>query len=285
MIRLTSQQYLLGLTVALLAAHSAAVEITTLTNGEPLSALSGASASSQYFMLDVPDGATNLVIKISGGTGDADLYVKSGELPDLYSFDCRPYLYGNNESCSTLTETNIPYYIMLQGYSAYSGVTLSASYSESDSSGGDSGQSSECTMTDIQVELLATHNAARGEGRYCGSTYYPAAPELSWNCNLATAAANHNQDMVDNNFFSHTGSDGSLPWDRAQAAGYNYSYVGENIAAGYTTVDDAMSGWLASSGHCSNIMSQDYTEMGADMLYSDSADYGYYWTSVFGSPQ
>lgn len=142
----------------------------------------------------------------------------------------------------------------------------------------------DCALTQAQSDLLAAHNTARATARTCGGISYPAAPALTWNCKLATAAAGHNRDMATNNFFSHTGSNGSQPADRATAAGYSYSAIGENIAAGYTTVSSAMDGWLQSSGHCSNIMNSSYTEMGADKLEYSGSAYGTYWTSVFGRP-
>ncbi len=102
--------------------------ITPLTNGVPVTNLSGNLNSQTNFSLDVPAGATNLSFVISGGTGDADLYVKFGSQPTLSVYDCRPYLNGNNETCSFSTPQVGTYYVMLVGYSAYSGVTLVGSY-------------------------------------------------------------------------------------------------------------------------------------------------------------
>jgi hypothetical protein len=99
-----------------------------LTNGVPVTGLSGAQDSQQYFSLEVPAGATDLQVAIFGGTGDADLYVRFGALPTLTDWDCRPKLDGNNETCSEPTPTAGAYYVMLHGYEAYSGVTLVASY-------------------------------------------------------------------------------------------------------------------------------------------------------------
>lgn len=73
-------------------------------------------------------GAKNLVIKMGGGTGDADLYVKFGQVPTTNSYECRPYSVGNNETCLFLLPTPGTYHIMLGGYEPFSGVTLAASY-------------------------------------------------------------------------------------------------------------------------------------------------------------
>jgi hypothetical protein len=67
-------------------------------------------------------------IKLSGGSGDADLHVKFGAKPTTSSFDCRPYLGGNNEECKFSTTSAGTYHVMLNAYEAYSGATLVADY-------------------------------------------------------------------------------------------------------------------------------------------------------------
>ncbi len=114
--------------VTLLAEYSAATSITTLTNGVPVTGLSGAAASELYFSIVVPALQTKLEISISGGSGDADLYIKKGSLPTTSSYDYRPYLSGNNESVSINDPTATTWYIMVRGFNAFSGVTLLASY-------------------------------------------------------------------------------------------------------------------------------------------------------------
>ncbi|MHC9512078.1 S8 family serine peptidase [Kangiella sp. M94] len=88
--------------------------------------VSGAQGSKQYFTLEVPAGRSVVDVVMSGGSGDADLYVKFGSEPTTSSYDCRPYKYGNAESCS-LTAQEGTYYIMIYGYSSYSGVSLEGS--------------------------------------------------------------------------------------------------------------------------------------------------------------
>jgi len=106
-----------------------------LTNGTPVTGISGASGSTQYWTLTVPSGQTTLSFTISGGTGDADMYVQFGTQPTTSSYACRPYLNGNNETCTFTPPQAGTYHVMLRGYSAYSGVTLTGTYSAS--SGGD----------------------------------------------------------------------------------------------------------------------------------------------------
>jgi serine protease len=99
-----------------------------LTNGVPVTGLSGALNSERRFTLVVPAGATNMSIAISGGTGDADLYVRRGTPPTTTTFDCRPFRSGNNETCSAAAPTAGTYHILIRGFSAYSGVTLRGSF-------------------------------------------------------------------------------------------------------------------------------------------------------------
>jgi uncharacterized protein YkwD len=109
---------------------------------------------------------------------------------------------------------------------------------------------------------------------------------------LTAAAYGHSRDMAQNNFFSHTGSAGTTVRQRATAAGYASSYVGENIAAGHTSADEVMGGWMESDGHRRNILNCAYRHIGIGYVYqSDDAPlaganwpYFRYWTQVFGAP-
>lgn len=105
-----------------------AVSVTALSNGVPVSGLSGATGNEQYFVLAVPTGASDLSFQISGGSGDADLYVRSGSLPTTSAYDCRPYLNGNSETCSFASPTAGDWYVMIQAYSTYSSVSLTGSF-------------------------------------------------------------------------------------------------------------------------------------------------------------
>lgn len=102
---------------------------TVLTNGVPLSNLSGAANAQAFYKIVVPAGQTTLTFTTSGGSGDADMYTKLGARPTLSAYDCRPYKTGNAESCTVTNPAAGTYYVMLNAYSAYSGVTLTASYS------------------------------------------------------------------------------------------------------------------------------------------------------------
>ncbi|CAH6916759.1 Neutral protease [Vibrio chagasii] len=94
-----------------------------LTKGAPISNLSGNKYSESFYTFSV-DSASNVTVAISGGAGDADLYVKAGSKPSTSSYDCRPYRTGNNEQCSVSALPGVTYHVLLRGYTNYSGVTL-----------------------------------------------------------------------------------------------------------------------------------------------------------------
>jgi len=102
--------------------------VTTLTNNQTVTGLSGATGSFTNYKIVVPSGQTQLKITMSGGTGDADLYVKFGAQPTLTVYDYRPYLTGNNETVTIANPAAGTWYISLNGYAAYSGVSLNANY-------------------------------------------------------------------------------------------------------------------------------------------------------------
>ena len=126
-------------------------------------------------------------------------------------------------------------------------------------------------------KILRLVNELRAAGCKCGDTNKPPVPELKWNDRLAKAAYLHCVDMKTHHIFDHTSSDGRKASDRITAAGYNYATYGENIARNYTNEDAVIKAWITSSGHCSNLMSKDYTNIGAGRD-------GAYWTMVLARP-
>jgi uncharacterized protein YkwD len=141
-------------------------------------------------------------------------------------------------------------------------------------------------LGDWQAEgqkLLEMVNTARAQPRTCGSQSFSATSPLAWNAVLATAAQGHSRAMANNNFFDHLDRDGRTPGDRAELAGYSGQQVGENIAAGQDTPRKVVDGWLASPGHCANLMNPEFREMGAAFATDPKSDAGVYWTTVFGA--
>jgi uncharacterized protein YkwD len=123
------------------------------------------------------------------------------------------------------------------------------------------------SATQQVVDLV---NAERAAAR-------PSCEPLTADDRLTVAAQGHSDDMAANDYFSHTGLDGSTAQDRAEAAGFT-GLVGENIAAGQTSAEDVMAAWMASEGHRANILNCDYVVIGVGLNQD-----GWYWTQMFGT--
>jgi len=104
---------------------------------------------------------------------------------------------------------------------------------------------------------------------------------------LASAARSHSQDMATNNFFSHTGSNGSSPFDRMRSAGFSYSAAAENIYAAtgsQNSASSAVSAWMGSTGHRENILNSAYIYAGVGYYCTTGSEYEGYYTIDFGRP-
>jgi len=134
-------------------------------------------------------------------------------------------------------------------------------------------------------EVLALVNEARAQPRTCGNQKCAPAPPLQWSGKLGSIALGHSRDMAMRNYFAHTAKDGSTVQDRATREGYEWSAIGENIAAGQGSVGSVVLSWLASPDHCVNIMKPEFSEMGAAYVVNETSDAGIYWTQVFGKAQ
>lgn len=141
-----------------------------------------------------------------------------------------------------------------------------------------------CNLPNFQADWVKRVNDVRASGTTCSGKAVPPVAAVQWNSALFEASAAHSQDMVANNFFAHTGSDGTLPWDRMKKQGYTNGYAGENIAAGQSTVPSALDAWLTSqTGHCENIMSGNYKDFAVACVAKP--DGTKYWTMDLASPQ
>ena len=109
------------------------------------------------------------------------------------------------------------------------------------------------------------------------------AGALTLNDNLGAAADFHSRDMAKKNYFKHTLKNGDSAEQNIRRFGYtNYVAVGENIAAGYETANDAMKAWKSSPGHDRNMRSSRFTEIGIGRAHNKGSKYGWYWTTTFG---
>lgn len=125
---------------------------------------------------------------------------------------------------------------------------------------------------ETNAKLVEAHNKAREAQGLAPLVQSPA---------LTKAAQIHSDDMARTGRMSHTGSDGSSPFQRMEQAGYRYGYAGENVAAGQADVSAVMQAWMNSSGHRSNILSRNYKDLGVAVAYGRNGQP--YWTATFGA--
>jgi len=117
------------------------------------------------------------------------------------------------------------------------------------------------------VELVNRERAQRG-----------LAP-LKVDVGLSRVACVKSEDMRDNGYFSHESPTYGSPFDMMRKFGIRFRTAGENIAAGYPTPEEAVKGWMNSSGHRANILSSQFTHIGVG--YAKGGPYGHYWTQQF----
>jgi uncharacterized protein YkwD len=135
----------------------------------------------------------------------------------------------------------------------------------------------------VSRRVLELVNLARAHPRHCGRQSFNATSALKLSAELVTAALAHSLDMAARNYFEHQGPDGSTPASRVTRAGYPWRVVGENIAAGVATPDEAVEGWLQSPGHCENLMDPRFTDMGVAYVVNPKNPSVILWTQVFAA--
>ena len=137
----------------------------------------------------------------------------------------------------------------------------------------------------VSEQVLALANQARSRPRRCGSKQFEPVPPLILEKRLSEAARAHARDLAKHNMLSHHGSSGSTPSERVTREGYAWRTVGENVASGPTTAKEVMEGWLASPGHCENLMSAKFSQMGLAYVVDPKSASGVYWAQVFATPK
>jgi len=149
-------------------------------------------------------------------------------------------------------------------------------------------------VRDIYIDAI---NRARAEVQDCGKygVIGPVEP-LVWSDQLYNAAIEHSIDMGTVDYFSHNGSGeysditarslelgrGSTSAERIEFNGYAGQRLGENIAAGIEDIDSVIKAWIDSDGHCVNLMSSSYSEVGLGVYFNKETKHKYFWTQAFG---
>lgn len=133
--------------------------------------------------------------------------------------------------------------------------------------------------------VLELINEARSLQRRCGRKKFQAATPLKHAAALEHSARAHARDMAGRGFLGHKGSDASMPAERATRAGYSWASVAENVAAGQTTAEEVVNTWIASPGHCANLMDPRYSESGVARATNPESKRVVYWVQVFAAPK
>lgn len=121
-----------------------------LINGQTVSGIAANTNEDVLYTFEVPAGATDVKVVMSGGSGDADLYTQFNAQPTDSNYECRPYANGNNETCN-LTQSGGTYYVRVKAYRSFANVSLTASYTE----GNDGGGNGEITPIDDTVNNIS----------------------------------------------------------------------------------------------------------------------------------
>jgi uncharacterized protein YkwD len=136
----------------------------------------------------------------------------------------------------------------------------------------------------IHARVVELVNVARSKSRKCGATRFAATGSLESSRELDDAAARHARDMARKKYFDHRGRDGSQPKDRVLRAGYLPRLTGENIALGPESAEEVVAGWLASPGHCANIMDSRFEHIGVGLAIGRGRGQ-VYWVQTLGAPR
>ena len=153
------------------------------------------------------------------------------------------------------------------------GNTGSDSGSNEGNTGSDNGVSNEDTdtivtsQTAFENKVLELVNAERAKNGLAA---------LQMDESVRKVARIKSADMSQNNYFSHTSPTYGTPFEMLKSYGISYRSAGENIAAGYTSPEAVVKGWMNSSGHRANILNASYTHIGIGYEAN-----GHYWTQMF----
>lgn len=146
--------------------------------------------------------------------------------------------------------------------------------------------SNKCEDTNFRTDRIINYiNQVRASAQICGEKPYQPAQSVAWNNKLFKAAKTHSRDMATNNFFSHLGSDDSNVSLRVANQNYEWNAVAENISGGTDTPEQTLESWMASPGHCRNLMNPQYNEIGMSCAVNVNSEFGIYWTIVLASTE
>ncbi|MDC8785718.1 CAP domain-containing protein [Paucibacter sp. hw1] len=138
-----------------------------------------------------------------------------------------------------------------------------------------------CDGAPDPVQVLRDLNALRSQARQCGDHPFSAAEPLRWDSRLQASAQAYADEMARNDFFSHVDGEGRGLRYRVLRQGYSFRRVGENLAAGPQRLDEVITGWIDSAGHCENIMEPQFVDAGLACV-NGPGRYARYWVLHLG---
>lgn len=130
-----------------------------LQNGVVVTGIEVAEDDSIVYELEVPNGASQLFFGMSGGTGDADMYIRRDQRPTDSAYDCRPFRFGNEETCYFPAPESGTYYVRIKGFVDSSGISLYPSFIDANWP-----RSEEATVTQLanhRTRVLLTWEAGK----------------------------------------------------------------------------------------------------------------------------
>ncbi|MFG3321007.1 CAP domain-containing protein [Streptomyces sp. NPDC048171] len=154
---------------------------------------------------------------------------------------------------------------------AKSGGDRSAGGGDTGSDGGSGSGSGSSGSSGPEAQVLALVNEERAAA---------GCSPVTANDKLTRAADDYSDVMASSGVMSHTGPDGSTMTSRVEAAGYQWSTLGENIARGQADAAAVMDSWMNSEGHRANILNCSFKELGVGVHVGDG---GPWWTQNFGA--
>ena len=132
--------------------------------------------------------------------------------------------------------------------------------------------SDEFTTTELAAQAVALANAER---------LMVGAGELVVDPVLTAVAEDYARTQAIQDFMGHVSPDGSTVMDRVLNAGYDPVAVAENLAYGHCTAEHAMSSWMDSEGHRTNLLNPTYTDTGVGVYRG--GEWEIYWVQVFAA--
>lgn len=212
--------------------------------------------------------SSSIGLSMTGLTANANLELLNGDGKVLNRSAQKGHL---NESIAQTVNRGI-YYVRVSRQQGKTNYRLNLAI--------DSGASTSAPTSAFVQQVLDATNRYRQQA---------GLSPLRLNAKLNAAAQTHSVDMALNDFFNHTGSDQSTPFDRITGSGYSYALAAENIAAGYATPQSVVEAWMNSPGHRENILYPGLEEIGIGFYFlpndPGTLNRRYYWTQDFGKPR